>query len=208
MKLWYTPQSPFARKVRIAAMELGFADKIDLQFIAVAPSQPNPDYARTRHPLRKVPVLELEDGTILYDSTVICEYLDAAAGGDRLIPNDPGRRWQVLTNHALAQGMCEAAVLLRYETWLRPEALRWQPWIDDQWEKVENGLAWFEAHPAALNGPLDLAQISLGCLLGYLDFRWPEHGWRANHASLKDWFEELEARPSFQATKPTQAPPQ
>ena len=114
MKLMYAPASPFARKVRVAAIELGLGDAVELVFTKVSPGSPNEAYARNYNPLRKIPALELEDSTVLYDSTVICEYLDARAGGG-IIPGVDDDRWRVLTRHALAQGMCDAAILLRYE---------------------------------------------------------------------------------------------
>jgi glutathione S-transferase len=102
MKLFYAPQSPFARKVRAAAIELGLDDRIELEYAEVVPGQPSPAYAQSYNPLRKIPALVTEAGETIYDSTVICEYLDALAGGGVLIPRDASRRWRVLTNHALA----------------------------------------------------------------------------------------------------------
>src|SRR5579883_607108 len=121
MKLMYAPASPFVRKVRAAAAELGLDREIELVMTEVVPGKPNLAYGAGYNPLRKIPALALEDGTVIFDSTVICEYLDARAGGGKLIPASGAERWRVLTRHALAQGMCDAAVLLRYETWLRPE---------------------------------------------------------------------------------------
>lgn len=206
MKLYFGPSSPFVRKVRIAAIELGLDKEIELIPTAVVPGKPNTDYAREANPLRRIPALSIEDGEVLYDSTVICEYLDARAGGGRLIPQDPARRWRVLTNHALAQGMCEAAVLLRYETWLRPEAQRWSVWIDDQWDKIDSGLEWFENHDEALQEPADLAQITLGALLGYLDFRSPDKDWRQATPKLAAWYATLRERPSLRETEPVNPP--
>jgi glutathione S-transferase len=132
MKLLYAPQSPFARKVRAAAIELGLGDRLQLQYAEVVPGKENASFAESINPLRKVPALILDDGaTVIVDSTVICEFLDDLAGGGALIPSGQDR-WRVLSRHAVAQGMCEAAILIRYETWLRPEALRWAGWIDDQ----------------------------------------------------------------------------
>jgi|SRR5262245_40007692 len=125
MKLFYAPQSPFARKVRAAAIELGLNQRIQLEYAEVVPGRPNSDYGQNRNPLRKIPALITDDGETIFDSTVICEYLDALAGGGILIPCDQSRRWRVLTNHALAQGMCESVILIRYETSLRPEPARW-----------------------------------------------------------------------------------
>jgi glutathione S-transferase len=205
MKLHYAPQSPFARKVRAAAIELGLEERIELEYTEVVPGRANASYATSRNPLRKIPALVTDDGETIFDSTVICEYLDARAGGI-LIPRDPPRRWRVLANHALAQGMCDAIILVRYETALRPETLRWHAWIDDQWDKIHTGLDWFERNGDELAGPLDLAHLALGCLLGYLDFRWPEDGWRERFPKTGAWFARLEARPSFAQTRPEPPP--
>ncbi|MCG8356085.1 MAG: glutathione S-transferase family protein [Kiloniellales bacterium] len=205
MKLMYGPLSPFARKVRIVAMELDLADRIELVLTEVAPGKPNAAYARDCYPLRKVPAMTLDDGTALYDSGVICEYLNDLAGGERLLPASGPKRWQRLAQHALANGMCDGAVLLRYETWLRPEELRWQMWIDDQWDKIFNGLDWFEAHADELAQPINLPQIALGCLLGYLDFRFEATDWRSRCPKLEAWFAEIAKRESFAETKPSAA---
>ncbi len=206
MKLFYSPASPFARKVRATAIELGLADRLELEITDVAPGRPNRPFADTYNPLRKIPALLTDEGTALFDSTVICEYLDSLAGGGRLIPREPPHRWRVLTHHALAQGMCEAAILLRYETFLRPEERRWPVWIEDQWDRVESGLRWFSQNAAELSDPVNVAHIALGCLLGYVDFRMPERGWRTRFPILRDWFERLERRPSFQQTRPANPP--
>jgi glutathione S-transferase len=206
MKLLYAPTSPFARKVRAAAIELGLQERMELEFTLAMPTKPNRDYARSHNPLRKIPALVTDDGATIFDSTVICEYLDALAGGGKLIPREGGARWQVLTNHALAQGMAEAAVLTRYETWLRPEALRWPEFAADQWDRIDAGIAWFEAHPEALAGPVNVAHLMLGCTLGYLDFRSPEHDWRMGNPAAAAWFAELSQRPSFALTIPENPP--
>ena len=106
MKLHYAPQSPFARKARAAAIELGLSGSIDLEYTEVVPGHPNKAFGQSHNPLRKIPALVLDDGTTIYDSTVICEYLDDLAGGGIIIPQDTSRRWRVLTSHALAQGLC------------------------------------------------------------------------------------------------------
>lgn len=206
MKLFYAPQSPFARKVRAAAIELGLDERLELEYAEVVPGLPNSDYGQNRNPLRKIPALMTDDGETIFDSTVICEYLDALAGGGILIPTDHRRRWRVLTSHALAQGMCDSVISIRYETWLRPEAARWSEWVDDQWDKINSGLGWFERNPEELRGPINLAHLALGSLLGYIDFRWPEIAWRARYPSVATWFDQLALRPSFARTKP-QPPP-
>jgi glutathione S-transferase len=206
MKLFYAPQSPFARKVRAAAIELGLEDRIALEYAEVVPGKPAAAYAQSYNPLRKVPALVTDAGETIYDSTVICEYLDSLAGGGILIPRDASRRWRVLTHHALAQGMCESVILIRYETWLRPQTLRWPVWVDDHWDKIRSGLAWFDENDGALAEPINLAQLALGAALGYIDFRWPENGWRGEFANVKAWFARLEQRPSFTKTKPEPPP--
>lgn len=202
MKLMYAPQSPFARKVRVAAIELGLGDEIELVLQAVAPAKENADYAANVNPLRKIPALLLDDGRVLYDSTVICEYLDDLAGGGQIIPAPGPDRWDVLTRHALAQGMMEAAVLVRYETWLRPEERRWPDYVDDQWDRIESGLDWFETNARELVGPVNITHVTLGCLLGYLDFRWPDTGWRDGRSRLTNWSNWFARRDSCKQTEP------
>jgi len=201
MKLFYAPQSPFARKVRAAAIELGLDSRLELEYAEVVPGRPNAAF-ESRNPLRKIPALLTDQGETIFDSTVICEYLDALAGGGILIPRDPSRRWRVLTNHALAQGMCDSVILIRYETWLRPAESRWPVWLDEQWSKINSGLAWFNGNLEELSKPIDLAHLALGSLLGYVDFRWPDRGWRTQYPDVGAWFAELELRPSFARTKP------
>ncbi len=202
MKLLYAPTSPFARKVRAAAIELGLSDRIELEYVQVAPGKPNRDYAKTHNPLRKIPALVTAEGVTIFDSTVICEYLDAMAGGGAIIPREGDARWHVLTNHALAQGICEAAVLARYETALRPEPYRWSEWTADQWDRVVSGIEWFEQHAAELEGPVNLAHLGLGSALGYIEFRYPESDWKARNPTVAAWFVTLAQRPSFALTKP------
>lgn len=206
MKLYHALPSPFVRKVRIAAMELGLADDIELLPIAVAPGKANDDYAAKGNPLRKIPALELSNGTVLFDSGVICEYLNARAGGGRILPGGGEARWEMLRDHALASGICDAAVLIRYETFLRPEEHRWRVWLDDQWSKIDGALTWFENNPQAVGEAepemLNLAQIAIGCALGYLDFRYDERNWRGSYPALAAWFEKVAKRPSFAETLP------
>jgi len=200
MKLYHSPTSPFVRKVRITAAELGLSDRLTLETTHVSPVDRNTAYADAVNPLRKIPALATDDGQVLVESALICDYLDALAGGGRMIPRDGSQRWQVLTAHAVADGMCDAAILLRYETVARPEPMRWPTWIDDQWNRVENGLGWFEARVPT--GPLDLGSIALGCTLGYLDFRYADRPWRDRHPKLAAWFKGMSARPSFAETVP------
>jgi glutathione S-transferase len=211
VKLFYAPQSPYARKVRAAAIEVGLGKQIELVPASVAPGRENQDYAAKINPLRKVPALALHSGEVLVDSGVICEYLDAKAGGGRLLPRDGEARWRVLTQHAIAQGMTDAMILVRYETGLRPEPHRWPVWIDDQWDKFHAGLGWFETRapeilPAAPKR-LDLAQLALGAVLGYVDFRFADSGWQKRAPRVAAWFRAACALPALSETVPYEPPP-
>jgi glutathione S-transferase len=200
MKLAYSSASPFVRKVDIAADELGLAGRIEHVPTKVAPSDPNREYGKTA-PLMKVPSLTLDDGTVLYDSVVICEYLDSVAGGGKLFPASGAARWRVLKLHALANGVLDAAVLARYETFLRPEALRWDAWTQGQLLKIDQGLEDLERSVGELEG-IDVAAIAAGCALGYLDFRFAHRDWRGKHPKLAAWFDEISKRESFRKTVP------
>jgi len=202
MKLHQAGPSPFARKVRVVAHELGLADRIELVEVLVAPGKPNPEYVAGVNPLRKVPALTLEDGRTLVDSTLICLYLDEQASGGSLVGHGDAR-WQTLNAHAVANGMTEAAVAIRYETFVRPEDKRWDGWTADLLDKIEGGLGWFEARTGAEGKPpVDLGTIALGCLLGYLDFRQPDNAWRERFPRLAADHETLAARESFRSTSP------
>ncbi len=204
MKLFYSPPSPFARKVHASVIELGMMSEVELQATSVQPGKPNLDYAKAQNPLGKIPALETDTGETLYDSTIICEYLDSLSAGTKILPNSGIERYKVLTHHALAHGICEAAVIIRYETFLRPEAHQWDVWITDQWSKIDRALTWFNANTDQWQTTqADLAQITLGCALGYLDFRAADCGWRENHTALAEWFAPFEQRESFQSTLPT-----
>ncbi len=204
MKLFYSPPSPFARKVHASIIELGMQDDVELCVTAVQPGKPNIDYARAQNPLGKIPALETNTGETLYDSTIICEYLDSLSAGKKLLPVDGIERYKVLTHQALAHGICEAAVTIRYETFLRPEARQWDVWINDQWSKIERALTWFNANTSHWQTEQPgLAQITLGCALGYLDFRAPDYDWREKQPALRQWLETHEQRESFKSTLPT-----
>lgn len=203
MRLLASPASPFARKVQIAAIELGLAERLAIETVRLLPTDACADYQRDANPLGKVPSLVLDGGRVLYDSLVICEYLDTIAGGNRLLPAHGNARFDMLTRHALANGMTDAIVLVRYEDALRPEEKRWAQWRDGQLRKVQAGLDWFEAHAATLHGSLDLAQIALGCFLGYADFRYPDIGWRNERPQLTAWYDlGILQRASFRETSP------
>src|SRR5512140_2414051 len=199
MKLHYSSASPYVRKVSICAEELGLASRIEIVPTKVLPSEPNRDYGRVA-PLMKVPSLELDDGGVLYDSVVICEYLDHLSGG-KLFPPAGEARWRALRLHALANGVLDAAILARYETFLRPAPLRWDSWVQGQLAKVDQGVDFLERSSGELQG-LTIGTIAVGCALGYLDFRFADRGWRASHPKLAAWFDEISKRESFKKTVP------
>lgn len=204
MKLYHAGASPFARKVRIAAIELGLAQRITLESVHVTPGKPNADYAQAVNPLRKVPALVLADGRVLADSSLACRYLDELDGNGHLVPREGEARWQVLADHALANGMTEAAVALRYERAVRPEENRWSVWQDDLVDRIRRVLDRFEttAPDAAPTGLPDLAVIALVSGVEYLDFRHPDIGWREDRPRLADFCAVVGKRASFRETAP------
>lgn len=200
MKIYYAAASPFVRKCLVAASELGLRDRIELVSAAAHPV--NRDKTVVAHnPLGKIPTLITDDGDVLYDSRVICEYLNTLGDG-HLIPREGKARFRVLVEQALADGVMDAAVLTRYETFARPEALRWNDWIGGQLEKVTSGLAMLESRAALLGDRVDIGTIALGCMLGYLDFRFASLGWRDGHPNAAAWFAQFGARDSMTATRP------
>lgn len=199
MKLTSAQGSPFARKVRIVANELGFTDRIELVPTSMAPTTPNEKYSHDISPLRKMPALILDDSSVIVDSYVIVEYLDELAGG-KLIPASGPERWRVKSDHSMIQGMTDAMLLCRYEAGVRPKELQWQKWIDDQWDRPWQGLTRFENQPDFLARPFDVSQIALVSLLVYADFRFPECGWRKAFPKLAAFHEKMLERPSVKAT--------
>lgn len=201
MKLWYSPASPFARKVRACAIELGLDARIELAATTVVPSKPNEELAR-ENPLIKIPALKAEDGSVLYDSRVICEYLDALAGGGKLFPASGAARWQALRRQALGDGILDAGILRRYELAQRPEALRWPEWLSGQLAKVNHGLDAAEGEAGGWADKFDIGHIALACALGWIDFRFPDSGWRATRPRLAAWTARVAQRPSLAQTEP------
>jgi len=198
MILRSAPASPFARKVRIAASLLGLASKIEVQ---AADANDAADTLRKQNPLGKLPVLVLDDGTALYDSRVILEYLDDVAGGGRIVPREAKARFAALTLQALCDGMCDASLLIVYEGRYRPADKAVQSWIDRQAEKVARGLAALEASPPKLTSTPDVGQIALACALGYRDLRF-NGTWRKEYPRLLAWHDQFAAQvPAFAETK-------
>jgi glutathione S-transferase len=198
MQLRSSPASPFGRKVKIAAHYLGLFDRV-----TVVPADTNDpqDSLRQQNPLGKIPVLLLDEGTALYDSRVILDYLDFLAGGGRIIPAGPAR-YDVLTRQALADGIMDASLLRVYEGRFREAEHHSARWLEVQTGKVERGLASFEKRAGAFDPALDAGSIALACALGYLDLRFAG-AWRQDYPGLLAWLTEFEAQvPSFASTRP------
>lgn len=200
MKLFHAPLSPFVRKVMVLLHEAKATDRVTLVPAAGTPLDPG-TLPVDRNPLGKIPALERPDGPTLYDSRVITRYLDDLLHAG-LYPAAP-RLWDTLVIEATGDGIAEAAVLMRYELHVRPEAFRSPEWVEAQWAKIARALAALEERwMSHLSGPVDIGQIAVGCALGYLDLRHAERDWRAMHLALAAWFAGFAARPSMQATAP------
>jgi glutathione S-transferase len=200
MRLHQSPASPFVRKVLVLLKETG--QEGDVALVAATGTPVNADAMPVAlNPLGKIPTLEREDGPAIYDSRVICRYLDDRAGG-KLYPAG-ARLWETLTLEATADGICDAAVLMRYEVAVRPEAAQWPAWLEGQWAKIARSLDALESRWIShLSGPLDMGQIAIGCALGYLDFRHGARDWRAGRPALAAWYAGFSQRASMAATAP------
>jgi glutathione S-transferase len=201
MKLLLSPMSPYARKARIALRELSLLDRVEEVSVSVSPINPSSEVTRN-NPLGKIPVLVLDDGSAVFDSPVICEYLDGLGGAHQLVPQSGPQRWAVLCRQALADGALDAAVLMRYELHLRPPDFRWLEWLDGQRAKVLGALDQMEREAGTMDSAWNLATISTACVLGYLDFRFADLSWRSGRTRLRRWYEEASQRPSFRDTWP------
>lgn len=202
MKLYYNPASPYVRKVRILAIEIGIEDRIEETEVRMTPTEPDAGL-NSDNPIGKVPTLVTDDGHVLFDSRVVCEYLDSLHDGASFFPAPGKARWSALRRQALADGLMDAAVLTRYETFLRPEKLRWPDWIDGQKGKIGRALDAMEQDAGSLADGFDIGPVTFACALGYLDFRYPEDDWRKDRPRLAEWFDAISGRPSVQATMPS-----
>lgn len=198
MKLTHSPTSPFVRKVLVAAHEIGLADRIEPLDMASNDAPPN---LISINPLGKVPAMVLDDGTSLMDSPLLCEYLDSLHNGPKLFPATGEARWRDLRLQAIGDGVMDAAVLRLGEA-RRPEHERSPAFVEKQKAKIAHSVDLLEKEAASLEGDVTIGQITIGCALGYLDFRAPDDAWRDGHPRLAAWFERFAARPSMAATTP------
>jgi glutathione S-transferase len=199
MQLFYSATSPFVRKCLVSALEVGVRERVILH--PAAPHPVNRDSGLVaRNPLGQAPTLITDEGVVLYDSRVICEYLNSLGDG-RLLPKG-ALRFEALTEQALADGIMAAAVLIRYEMTARPEALRWQDWIDGQMAKITGGLKDLAQRASGFESRVDVGSIAVGCALGYLEFRFADLGWKQQWPALAAWWLRFAERPSMAATRP------
>ena len=198
MILRSSPPSPFGRKVKLALGILGLESDVTIE--KADPTDAS-DSIRRQNPLGKIPALIIEDGTVLYDSPVILEYLDHRAGGAKIIPSEPNARYAALTLQSLCDGILDAGILLVYEGRWRPAEKHEQKWIDHQTGKVTRAMEVLEANPPALTAMPDVGQITLACALGYGDLRFGGK-WRERYPKLVPWLDAFAAKvPAFEATR-------
>jgi len=201
MKLHFAIASPYVRKVRAVAIELGLENQIELINRAITPVSPEAEL-NADNPLGKIPCLVTDDGQALYDSRVICDYLNSQAAGKCVIPDQGEARYTALRRQALADGVLDATVGTRYETFLRPKEYQWPSWIDAQTSKWRRALDQLETEVGSFGDTVDIGTIAAACACGYLDFRYPDEGWRDQRAGLASWYETFAKRPSMTKTAP------
>ena len=197
MKLLYQTHSPYARKALVFAHEAGLADRIEVVYHETSPTLRNPEVF-VENPLGKVPVLLRPGLPSIFDSDVICAYLDTLHDGRRMIPPAGERRWQALRVQAVAQGLADAGIAVRWETVRRPEALRHAPLRDGYIDKLIASYDWLERE-LDVDAPLHVGHVALATALGWLEFR-ELPGFREARPRLVAWFDAFDARPSMQAT--------
>jgi glutathione S-transferase len=201
LRLHYSYASPYVRKVMAVAIETGQRDKLELTVRKVSPVAPDAEVNRD-NPLGKVPCLVTDDGMALFDSRVICEYLDGLHGGRKMFPAAGPARWMALRRQAEGDGILDAGVITRYETFLRPEAYRWKDWVQGQKAKIARALDALDGEAGSFGETVDIGTITIGCALGYLDFRYAADDWRRDRPKLAGWLEKFAKRPSMATTVP------
>jgi len=198
MKLYYSVNSPYARKCRIVVIEKGLKDRVE--FAKVDPWE-NPPELLAVNPLGRIPALLTESGMALCESPVICEYLDSLVPEPKLFPSHMAERVNVLGLAALADGIMDDAVAYVIETMKRPQDKQWPVWIKRKEDSIQRALALIAPH-ASGKDPLSMGTIALAVALAYVSFRMPHLSWRKEHPKLAAWLDEFSKRPSMETTKP------
>lgn len=201
MKLLYLSASPFARKVLVFAQEAGLADRVEVESAETSPLNSN-SAVLAHNPLGKVPVLIRDDGRSLYDSAVICEYLNSLTGTSDLIPPAGEGRWQALRLQALADGLSDAAIALRREE-NRPSALQWHDWKHAHARKLVQGYDFLEQTADFLIGAPTIGEIALATALEWIEFRAAGPSFRSERPRLSEWFNQFACRDSMQLLPPS-----
>ena len=200
MKLHWSPRSPFVRKVMIAAHEVGIADRLQCVRTVAAMMKPHAELM-VDNPLSKIPTLVLDDGTVLYDSAVICEYFDGLHAGPKLFPSLPRERMTALRRQALGDGLLDALILWRGEM-MRPAGQQSEPYLASFAARTEATLAALEREAPDLgSSAFSIGHVSIGCALAYLDFRFADRQWRNSRPRLAAWHAIFLARTSVGATE-------
>lgn len=200
VKFYCNSTSPFVRKVDVTIRELGLDRKVTA--VVTNPRDETTGFW-AKNPLAKIPALETDEGAVLYDSPVICMYLDEVHGGGKLLARSGAARWRTLTLAALADGILDAGLLARQET-LRPPAEQSRGWIDKQLAIVQRGFDQLEQSVDALDG-VDHASIAVGCTVGWVRFRHASLDWLGPRPRLARWFAGFDSRPAMAATVPKAA---
>ena len=194
MKLAFSPASPYVRKCTAAAIKRG----VKMELMKIGTTDPA---LLPLNPLSKVPTLVLDDGSTIYDSPVICEYLDSLGSAPKLFPPVGPARWKALTQEALADGILDATQPRRREIALPQDEGR-KGYIALQQKKVKDALAEFEKQADTLGNLDTIGEITIGCALGYLDFRYANEPWRPGHPKLTAWYEKVVKLPPLAETMP------
>jgi glutathione S-transferase len=198
MKLYARPASPFVRKVRVMARETGLVDKIE-EIMLGSPEEMMTEMPK-HNPLGKIPALILDDDSILYDSKVICEYLDTLHDGPKFFPSDGAKRWPALMLQGLADGISEAIIVASMNKFMRPDEYVYEPAVTFQLEKAERALADLNGRVKEFGDVLTIGSVSVACAIGYTDFRFPDLGWRDQNPELAAWNADFCERPSMKTT--------
>ncbi|WP_298840372.1 glutathione S-transferase [uncultured Roseobacter sp.] len=203
MKLFHSPLSPYVRKVVVLLHELEKSDAVALETVATTAFASDPSLSAA-NPLAKIPALQRDDGITLYDSRVICGYLNELFDG-QMYPVGPGS-WENRTLEATGDGIMDCAVSMAYERKLRPENEQSDGWVEAQWSKVSRALGVLNNRwMGHLEGPVSMAHVSVACALSYVDFRHGARNWRDGNEALVAWHADFDSRPSMQATRPPAA---